>query len=118
MPSAESQTRSETVEVGDARLGMDSSTMKNNGESVANKKKKMRISSFVPRFGCFRPDHDWATVERPDNGGSFDMESAPAAPNPTHLVIMVNGIIGRLVSDSVFVKCESGYVNRGVVGKC
>ncbi|GFZ10114.1 alpha/beta-Hydrolases superfamily protein [Actinidia rufa] len=95
MPSAESQTRSETVEVGDARLGMDSSKMKNNGESVAKKKKKMmRISLFVPRFGCFRSDYDCATVERPDDGGSFDMESAPAASNPTHLVIMVNGIIG------------------------
>ncbi|XP_057469068.1 uncharacterized protein LOC130758244 isoform X2 [Actinidia eriantha] len=94
MPSAESQTRSETVEVGDVRLGMDSSKMKNNGESVSKKKKMRRISSFVPRFGCFRSDYDCATVERPDDGGSFDMESAPAASNPTHLVIMVNGIIG------------------------
>ncbi|XP_057490646.1 uncharacterized protein LOC130776434 [Actinidia eriantha] len=97
IPSAESQTSSETVEqVGDARLGMDSSKMKSNGESIAKKKKirRRRISSFVPRFGCFRSDYDCPTVERPDGGGSFNMESASAAPNPTHLVIMVNGIIG------------------------
>ena len=120
MPSAESQTSSETVEqVGDARLGMDSSKMKSIGESIAKKKMRRRmVSSFVLRFGCFRSDYDYPTVERPDGGGSFNMESASAAPNPTHLVIMVNGIIGRLVSHSFFVKCESGYVNRSVFGKC
>lgn len=44
-----------------------------------------------PKFGCFRIQHD-AT------GDGFDIEVVDASghrSNPTHLIIMVNGLIGR-----------------------
>jgi hypothetical protein len=53
-----------------------------------NTKKKL---SF-PKFGCFRIQHD-ATGE-----GGYDIEVVDASghsSNPTHLIIMVNGLIGR-----------------------
>lgn len=52
-------------------------------------KKKMNKLSF-PRFGCFRIEHD-AT------GENFDIQVVDPSghrPNPTHLIIMVNGLIG------------------------
>lgn len=56
------------------------------------KKKTKRRSSSLARFGCLR-------IETDDNGG-VDMEvEFPGKRNePTHLVVMVNGIIGRLIS--------------------
>ncbi|CAI0464230.1 unnamed protein product [Linum tenue] len=54
------------------------------------KKKKSRVFVYrLPRIGCLR-------VEK-DGDGNFDMEVVDddgTSPNPTHLVIMVNGIIG------------------------
>lgn len=65
-----------------------------NNETKNTKKNKNKNSrSYFPRFGCFRIEHDDAT------GGSFDIEVVDASgqrPNPTHLIIMVNGLIGRL----------------------
>lgn len=62
-------------------------------EKKKNKKSKKR-SSYMPKF-CFRIEYD-AT------GESFDMEVVDASgsqrPNPTHLIIMVNGLIGRFDS--------------------
>lgn len=55
-------------------------------------------SRFLRGFGCLRLDFDSPTVDSKNRDGSVDMVSAIAdedrAP-PTHLVIMVNGIIGR-----------------------
>ncbi|PNY07769.1 hypothetical protein L195_g004273 [Trifolium pratense] len=56
-----------------------------------NKKKKNKKLNF-PKFGCFRIQHD-ATGE----GSGFDIEVVDASghtSNPTHLIIMVNGLIG------------------------
>uniref|UniRef100_A0A5B6YRR3 Putative lipase ROG1 n=1 Tax=Davidia involucrata TaxID=16924 RepID=A0A5B6YRR3_DAVIN len=89
MASAELQSTSETVEeVEIKRSEMDSD------KNRARKKKKR--SSYMPKFGCFRSDDDHPTVDKPEADGSFDMESAAAGKNsaPTHLIIMVNGIIG------------------------
>ena len=54
-----------------------------------NKKKKGK--SYFPKFVCFRIQHD-AT------GDGFDMDVVDASgqgSNPTHLIIMVNGLVGR-----------------------
>lgn len=71
-----------------------SNNMLNQRERKKKKKnnKKHRISLRLPRFGCLR-------TESHENGG-VDMEvQFPGERNdPTHLVIMVNGIIGRLIS--------------------
>ena len=58
-----------------------------------NEIKKSRKKSYMPKLSCLRIKHD-AT------GESFDLEVVDASgqhPHPTHLVIMVNGLIGRLV---------------------
>jgi len=57
------------------------------------KKKKKKRSSYFPRFGCFRIEHD-------ASGGGFDIEVVDESgqrPTPTHLIIMVNGLVGRFV---------------------
>ncbi|CAL1395652.1 unnamed protein product [Linum trigynum] len=67
-------------------------TEKADVEMKKKKKKKKKSRVFVynlPRIGCLR-------VEK-DGDGNFDMEVVDddgTSPNPTHLVIMVNGIIG------------------------
>ncbi|KAI8550150.1 hypothetical protein RHMOL_Rhmol06G0082300 [Rhododendron molle] len=81
---------------------MDSGEVKKeNGETFEKKNEKITIrkrrSSLIPKFGCFRSDdYDVPTVERPDGRGNLVMESVSAGENrsPTHLVIMVNGLIG------------------------
>jgi hypothetical protein len=55
-----------------------------------NKKNNKKLS--FPKFGCFRIQHD-ATGE-----GGYDIEVVDASGHssyPTHLIIMVNGLIGR-----------------------
>ena len=62
----------------------------------ANKKKNgIRMESFYLRkigFGCFRVQQD--------EEGNFDMEVVNGdgeRRKPTHLLIMVNGLVGRLL---------------------
>lgn len=58
-------------------------------ESVGGGTKKKK-SSYFPKFGCFRIEHD-------ASGGGFDIEVVDESghrPKPTHLIIMVNGLIG------------------------
>ncbi|GMP45596.1 hypothetical protein CsSME_00014065 [Camellia sinensis var. sinensis] len=72
---------------------MESDKIRNRKVSVKKKKR----SSFMPKFGCFRSeDYGVPTVERSDGDGNFDMESTSVGVNrsPTHLLVMVNGIIG------------------------
>jgi len=62
----------------------------NNNTKEINKKKNNNKLNF-PKFSCFRIQHD-AT------GDGFDIEVFDASghpSNPTHLIIMVNGLIGR-----------------------
>ncbi|KAK7410406.1 hypothetical protein VNO78_01166 [Psophocarpus tetragonolobus] len=61
---------------------------------VKNETKKKKISkktsSYFPKFGCFRIEHDVS-------GGGFDIEVVDESgqrPTPTHLIIMVNGLVG------------------------
>ncbi|XVE70261.1 hypothetical protein DITRI_Ditri10aG0058200 [Diplodiscus trichospermus] len=68
----------------------DTDKIKNQQQQNNNKrkKKKKRRSSSLPRFGCFR-------VETDENGGvDMEVEFPGERNDPTHLVIMVNGIIG------------------------
>ncbi|XP_027356310.1 putative lipase YDR444W [Abrus precatorius] len=61
--------------------------MEVNSETRKTKKKR---KSRISKFGCFR-------IERDDKGEGFDIEVVDASgqrPNPTHLIIMVNGLIG------------------------
>jgi hypothetical protein len=57
----------------------------NNNNNKKNKNKKLKF----PKFGCFRIQHD-------AKGDGFDIEVVDRS-NPTHLIIMVNGLIGRFV---------------------
>ncbi|CAL5205270.1 unnamed protein product [Lathyrus oleraceus] len=66
----------------------------NNVEELNNKikntKTKKRNKNYFPRFGCFRIEHD-------DTGDGFDIQVVDASghsSNPTHLIVMVNGLIG------------------------
>ncbi|KAL2340076.1 hypothetical protein Fmac_008016 [Flemingia macrophylla] len=60
---------------------------KNESKKRKNGKKKR---NFFPKLGCFRIEHDASR-------GGFDIEVVDESghrPTPTHLVIMVNGLIG------------------------
>lgn len=67
-----------------------------NRESKTRKKKKNAKSRYLPKLLCLRTEQD--------GKGNFDMQVQTIGdgngdgPTPTHLVVMVNGIIGRLVS--------------------
>ncbi|KAI3465211.1 hypothetical protein Pfo_021874 [Paulownia fortunei] len=66
---------------------------------LSNKKKKVkkkRRYSFIPRFGCMRLDDDVPVAEKPEVDGSFDVEAGCNGKDqaPTHLIVMINGIIG------------------------
>lgn len=68
--------------------------------SSRTKKKSKRKSFYVPKFGCFRLEQDDdATIGRSGNRESMDLvsDSAGARRSPTHLIVMVNGLVGRLV---------------------
>lgn len=60
-----------------------------NGEKKSNKK-----SSYFRKFGCLKIE------ENSKKGNAAETTGEPA--NPTHLVIMVNGIIGRSILSSSF----------------
>uniref|UniRef100_A0A803NCQ4 DUF676 domain-containing protein n=1 Tax=Chenopodium quinoa TaxID=63459 RepID=A0A803NCQ4_CHEQI len=81
------------------KLREDSSVVKNRGNNM----KKQRKSMSLPRFGCLRLDDESKTVDRKNqNDGSIDMFSTAGVVDdfdrdrrlPTHLIVMVNGIIG------------------------
>lgn len=63
-----------------------------NRESKTKKKKKNAKSRYLPKLSCLRTE--------PDGEGNFDMQVQTIgdgngdSPTPTHLVVMVNGIIG------------------------
>ncbi|KAK4434286.1 putative lipase ROG1 [Sesamum alatum] len=60
------------------------------------KQKKKKRYRFIPRFGCMRLHDGVPAAEQPDAAGGFDVEAGCNGRNhlPTHLVVMVNGIIG------------------------
>jgi len=58
-----------------------------NSEKKSNKK-----SSYFRRFGCLKIE------ENNENGSVVETTGEPV--NPTHLIIMVNGIVGRSILSS------------------
>lgn len=61
------------------------------------KKKRTRKSLIMNKLSCFRSsDYGYPTIEAVDGHGNVDMESASTDKDhyPTHLVVMVNGLIG------------------------
>ena len=93
MASLESEAGSVAV-----RTATESSNEIKNRGSTKNRNKTTKNGAFryLPKFRCFSLKS--ATT---DEMGSFDMEMEDDEPgrkaNPTHLVIMVNGLVGRLV---------------------
>ncbi|KAK1413005.1 hypothetical protein QVD17_34687 [Tagetes erecta] len=70
-----------------------------------NKKKMMKMKMRMNRrrsLSCFRsPEYDFPTIDEVDGDGNVDMTSASTDDNnnnnkqfPTHLIVMVNGLIG------------------------
>ena len=72
--------------------------------------KKRRFKGL--KMGCFgmrrRDDYGHSTLEEADVDGNLDMESASnfgsGRVDPTHLVVTVNGIIGRSVYSSLYLR--------------
>lgn len=68
-------------------------------DEVAKKlKKKNRRSLILNKLRCFgSTDYGYPTVDEVDGDGNIDMQSASTDKkhSPTHLVVMVNGLIGR-----------------------
>ncbi|XP_004501086.1 putative lipase C4A8.10 isoform X1 [Cicer arietinum] len=91
MASVESEPSKvqESVEEGTNEVVELNNKTKNTTKKMKKNNKKKKLS--LPKFGCFRIEHD-AT------GEGFDIEVVDASghhrPNPTHLIIMVNGLIG------------------------
>ncbi|XP_011074317.1 uncharacterized protein LOC105159074 [Sesamum indicum] len=79
------------------QMGLEENSSSN--QNIKNKeirKQKKRRYRFIPRFGCMRLDDGVPAAEQPDAAGGFDVEAGCNGRNhlPTHLVVMVNGIIG------------------------
>ncbi|KAL5558612.1 hypothetical protein UlMin_034823 [Ulmus minor] len=93
MASPELQGVSGIVEeVEDGRKSKNMEEIERSGSvKVKKKKKKSKVASFyTPKFGCF-------SIESEEDGrGNFDMEvdEKLRRRNPTHLIVMVNGLIG------------------------
>lgn len=71
---------------------------------IRNRLKSMKKQKILPRFGCLRLDDESPTVDKKIDDGGIDMVSAGALNDrcdPTHLIVMVNGIIGRLFHPSL-----------------
>lgn len=80
------------VEEGGGSKSMEVNEVKKKGSKKRRKNGKRNL--YFPKLSCFRIEHD-AT------GESFDMKVADddsgKRSSPTHLIIMVNGLIGRFV---------------------
>lgn len=69
--------------------------MKRNITQETKTKKNKRRNFLIPRFGCMKLEDEYPTIDEPAPDGSFSMHAVDRTP--THLVVMVNGIIGRSV---------------------
>ncbi|KAI3460115.1 hypothetical protein Pfo_016778 [Paulownia fortunei] len=91
--------RAETVEEDkEKEMGLEENNLSNKNiikKKMKRQKKKKRYY-FIPKFGCMRSDDGVPAAEKPDADGGFDVEAGcnGRVHLPTHLVVMVNGIIG------------------------
>ncbi|CAI9116038.1 OLC1v1017087C3 [Oldenlandia corymbosa var. corymbosa] len=61
-------------------------------QKKGKKKNKRRGNFLTRRLSCLRLDDEVPTVDEPTGGGGFNLQAEDRSP--THLVVMVNGIIG------------------------
>ncbi|KAI7731815.1 hypothetical protein M8C21_011338 [Ambrosia artemisiifolia] len=98
----------------------------NNNNNMEKKKniKRVRSSVIVKRLGCFRSsDLGHPTIDEFDGDGNVDMTSASngSKQSPTHLVVMVNGLIGSIIlytresTDDHCLECGSSARIAGLV---
>ncbi|XP_019174516.1 PREDICTED: uncharacterized protein LOC109170039 [Ipomoea nil] len=80
-------------EVGDVKseMGMDEKEKNSTGNHTV---KKWRFKKRYYFFPCMRLDDEVPTVERSAGDGGFQVEATEKDKKSTHLVVMVNGIIG------------------------
>lgn len=65
-----------------------------------NKSKNRKRFKLFKYFGCTRQNDDVTVVQKQEGAEtSFNLEAAcdDHVPKQTHLIVMVNGIIGRLI---------------------
>lgn len=96
MGSLEMKSESDVTvkeEVGDVKSEMGVDGKEKN--STANVQKKWRFKKRYHFFPCMRLDDEVPTVERSAGDGGFQVEATEKYKKSTHLVVMVNGIIGR-----------------------
>lgn len=87
-------SRSDTVDPKNGRSETLPSTR--NSNSISKHKKWKRRSSYFPRIGCLRIEED----KEGNFDASVDIDGEPS--NPSHLVVMVNGVMGRFVHFFIF----------------
>lgn len=85
MPSPMAETKCEVVEAVADDVEPNGRSPNESAGSRSIRRRRKRRSSYLPKFACLRT-------------GRLDTEVAEVGrkrPNPAHLVIMVNGLIGR-----------------------
>lgn len=95
-----SEERDSEAAVEDRKSEMDAEKKESRGEmKKKNKKRRWRRRIFIlRRLSCMRIlEDEYPTVDEPTGEGSFNMQ-AITDHTPTHLIVMVNGLIGRSVS--------------------
>ncbi|XP_031118955.1 putative lipase ROG1 [Ipomoea triloba] len=90
MKSESDLTVKEEVGDGKSEMGMDEKEKNSAGNTV----KKWRFKKRYYLFPCMRLDDEVPTVERSAGDGGFQVEATEKHKKSTHLVVMVNGIIG------------------------
>lgn len=104
------ETAREEKEDQEKQMGLEGNNLSNqNIKKKKTKKQKKRRYYFIPRFGCMRLDDGVPAAGQPDAAGGFDVEAGCNGRNhlPTHLVVMVNGIIGRFENSNGYISSVS-----------
>lgn len=85
----EEENKKAEIDLNENKLGI------KNVKNITTKKKKSKFH-FIPKLGCMKLNDEFPAVsEKPDGDGGFDVEAGCNQKN--HLIVMVNGIIGRLI---------------------
>ncbi|XP_016441627.1 uncharacterized protein LOC107767220 isoform X2 [Nicotiana tabacum] len=87
-------------------------------ENSNKKTRRRKRFSIFPRFACMRLDDEVSVVETHSGECSFDVEASQNghAPPPPHLLVMVNGLIGRrleicckAICQGLFTRCHCSF---------
>lgn len=90
---AEAENSGVELEKNESRESNENKMMVKKNKKIKIKKKKQKLRNlFIPRFPCMKLDDEYPTIDEQAADGSFNMQATDR--NPTHLVVMVNGIIG------------------------